>query len=125
LSIIHLFNQKRENLPENAIKLIEALTDSELELAIKKLGLEQEFFDNLEEITGKTFTAFAAATASRPTSTRWLAKLFIATNFMIYPGAKKLLRLSFHNLVHFALEPQVRKTPAAQLVWDFRQAHRI
>ncbi|HLP40141.1 MAG TPA: hypothetical protein VK465_01430, partial [Fibrobacteria bacterium] len=108
------------------IRLVEALTDSELETSIKRLGLEKEFFEVLEEITEKEFTSFSVALARRPDSTRYLARQMIAANFCIYPGAKKkILRLSFHNLGIFALEPQVRKTPAAQLAWDLRRAHGI
>lgn len=119
------FGEKKEKFAENCIRLIQALTDGEMESTIKRLGLEQEFYDNLEELTSKTFTSFPSAFASRPTATRDLAKEMIAANFIIWPGAKKMLRLSFENMRHFALEPQTRKTPAAQLVWELRHAHRI
>lgn len=119
------FGEKREKFAENCIKLVNALTDSELENAIQRLGLEKEFFDNLEDETGKLFTSFAAATASRAQATRDLARLFVASNFIIYPGSKKLLRLSYENLRVFKWEPQTRKTAAAQLVWELRHAHGI
>ncbi len=122
---IYVPGEKREKFAENTIRLVEALTDSELETSIKRLGLEKEFFEVLEEITEKEFTSFSVALARRPDSTRYLARQMIAANFCIYPGAKKVLRLSFHNLHVFAFEPQVRKTPAAQLAWDLRKAHGI
>jgi hypothetical protein len=125
MSLILFNNEKKEKFAENCIRLVEQLTDSEMETAIQRLGLEKEFFENLEDETGKIFTSWPSATASRPKQTRDLARLFIASNFIIYPGAKKLLRLSFENMRHFAHEPQTRKTAAAQLVWELRHAHGI
>lgn len=125
MTLIHMFGDKKEKFAENTIRLVEALTDSELEMAIKRLTLEKEFLEVLEEITDKIFTSIPAALTSRPTSTRYLARQMIAANFCIYPGAKRILRLSYHNLGMFALEPQIRKTPAAQLAWDLRLAHKI
>jgi hypothetical protein len=109
----------------NAIRLVNAMTDGELEDAIRRLNLVDEFLENFNADENRAAVDFIGAITSRPEGARNLSRLIVATNLCIYPGAKKYLRLQFQNLKVFALDFQTRKTEAARLVWDLRQKHGI
>lgn len=109
----------------NCIRIVNRMTDGELEDAIKRLNLEAEFLENFNEQEDRDAVDFIGAITKRPEGARNLARLMISTTFCIYPGAKKYLRLSRQNLHVFALDFQTRKSEAARLVWDLRVKHGI
>lgn len=118
-------NPEHGQMAKTCIRLVEALTDSELETCIQRLKLVDEYLEVFEEATGKLRTSVIEVLQKHPSAGRILAKQFIAANFMIYPGAKKYLRMSYTTLPHFALDTKTRMTPAAQLVWDLRLKYKI
>lgn len=112
-------------LAHNCIRLLNAMTDTELEDAIKRLNLVEEYCENFAQQENKDANTVYEAIQRRPENARALARLILATNFIIYPGAKKYLRMRRAALHNFALDFPTRKTAAAQLVWDLRLAHNI
>jgi hypothetical protein len=109
----------------NAIRLVNHMTDGELEDAIKRLNLVEEFLENFNEAENRDAFDLIGAFTKRPEGARNLARLMVSTTFCIYPGAKKYLRLSRERLHIFALDFQTRQTEAAKLVWDLRLKHGI
>ncbi len=109
----------------NTVTLTHKLTDDDLDVSIRRLGLVDEYLDVFEDRTQKLAITVLDAIRLSADKARHLAREFIAVNIVIYPGSKEVMRKSFRTLGFFKDEKQTRKSHVTRLCWDMRQKYKV